>query len=109
MLDRSRTYAARSMCRLVTLWMLALAPASVWAAEPVPRSVLILDQSDTDSVWFSAFSLGFRTALNARSARPVSLFAKHLDLSRFSGPPHEETLRAYLREKFRDKPNGVLV
>lgn len=41
--------------------------------------------------------------------RPSSVYAEHLDLSRFKGTQHDEVLRNYLRDKFRDRPIGVLV
>ena len=77
--------------------------------EPLPRSVLILDQSDADSAWYAAFSSAFRSSLNAGSAARISVYAEHLDLSRFGSPRHDALLRTYLREKFREKPIGVLV
>src|SRR5262245_35905253 len=86
-----------------------LAPFVCAAAEPIPRSVLILDQSDADSPWYARLSSAFRSTLAAASTAPVSVYAEHLDLSRFEGPRHAEALRAYLRDKFRDRPIGVIV
>jgi signal transduction histidine kinase len=95
--------------RLVTLWMLGLVPVSAWAGEPLPRSVLILDQSDAHSAWYAPFSASFRSTLHAGSAGRTSVYAEHLDLSRFGGPQHDGVLRAYLREKFRARPIGLLI
>ena len=95
--------------RLIGLLIAALAPAISAAAEPLPRSVLILDQSDADSAWYAAFSATFRSTLYAGSAKRISVYAEHLDLSRFGGPRHDDLLRAYLREKFRARPIGLLV
>jgi signal transduction histidine kinase len=95
--------------RMIVLLMAGLAPAMPAPAEPLPRSVLILDQSDADSAWYAAFSSGFRSTLNSESAARVSIYAEHLDLSRFGNPRHDELLRAYLREKFRETRVGVLV
>src|SRR5262245_11458391 len=77
--------------------------------QPLPRSVLILDQSDRDSTWYRDFSAAFRQTLNAKSATRVSLYAEHLDLSRFGGPQQDELLRHYLRGKFAGRPIGVVV
>jgi signal transduction histidine kinase len=88
----------------------ALAPAIAAAAQPLPRSVLILDQSDADSAWYAAFSAAFRSALRAAATvAPVSVYAEHLDLSRFRSAQHDDALRAYLRDKFRERPIGVIV
>ncbi len=96
--------------RLVTLLMVGLAPSASFAREPLPRSVLILDQSDRHNAWFSAFSSAFRSTLNAAaSGAPISVHAEHLDLSPFGKSPHDEVLRAYLRGKFRERPIGVVI
>ena len=89
--------------------ILGLPPAVPWAADPLPRSVLILDQSGRDSAWFGAFYSGFRSAVDAKSAVHVSVYAEHLDLSRFGGPQHDERLRTFLRDKFSERPIGVVV
>src|SRR5215475_7291163 len=50
------------------IWLLAaLAPQPCPAAEPLPRSVLILDQSDADSAWYASFSTVFRSTLRAEA------------------------------------------
>jgi signal transduction histidine kinase len=96
--------------RLVALLTVGLAPVASLAGEPLPRSVLILDQSDVHSAWYTAFSSAFRSTMNpAGSAAQISIYAEHLDLSRFGSAEHDEVLRTYLRDKFRDRPIGVLV
>jgi len=78
-------------------------------AAEVPRSVLILDQSGRDSVWFDAFFSAFRSTLETKSAMRTSVYSEHLDLSRFGGARHDELLRRYLRDKFSERPIGVVV
>ena len=46
-------------CAYAILLMAGLTPAVSAAADPLPRSVLILDQSDADSAWYAAFSPPF--------------------------------------------------
>ena len=96
-------------CGVSILLIFALPWPASWAADPLPRSVLILDQSDTDSPWYHDFSSAFRSTVNAKSAARVSVYGEHLDLSRFSGPRHHELIRTYLRDKFSDRPIGVVV
>ena len=83
-------------------------PRAGTAAE-LPRSVLILDQSGRDSIWFDAFFSAFRSTLTTKSAARVSVYAEHLDLSRFGGPRHDALTRQYLHDKFSDRPIGVVV
>src|SRR5262245_34618853 len=99
----------RFALRIVIVLTAALTPAASGAADPLPRSILILDQVFSDSVWYVAFSSAFRSILNAASPPPIAMYAEHLDLARFHGTQHDEVLRRYLRGKFRDRPIGVLV
>ena len=95
--------------RLIALLALGLAPTVAVADEPLPRSVLILDQSDADSAWYDAFSDAFRSTLNAESGTRISVYSEHLDLSRFAGPRYDQVLLNYLGAKFSDKSIGLLV
>jgi signal transduction histidine kinase len=96
--------------RPLVFWLLiALGFPTVAAAEALPRSVLILDQSNPGVPWYIALSAAFRSTLNANSASPVVLYAENLDLSRFDGPQYQKVLDTYLRDKYRDKPIDVIV
>ena len=97
----------RLIWRTVLLILACCATTIAPVAESLPRSVLILDQSATSSVWYAAFSPVFRSTLNAGSAKRISIYEEHLDLSRFGGPQHDELLRNYLREKFRGETDRL--
>ena len=101
--------AVRLVLRIAILLTAGLSPVASWAADPLPRSILILDQSDKDSAWYAAFSPAFRSTLNAASPAPIAIYTEHLDLARFRSTQHDEVLRSYLRDKFRDRPIGVLL
>ena len=92
---------------VVCLLMLLALPATA-ISQSLPRSVLILDQSDTHSAWYASFSAAFRSTL-AGSADHTSVYAEHLDFSRFGGNQYDDLLRSYLREKYRSRPIGLLV
>ncbi len=79
------------------------------AAEAVPRSVLIFDQSEPNSQWGIGFRAGLVATLGADAARPISIYSEVLDLAQFNSKEYEELQRTYLREKYRDKPIGVIV
>jgi signal transduction histidine kinase len=97
------------MVRIAIMLTTGVAPTTSLAAEALPRSVLILDQSDADSAWYAPFSSALRSTLRAGSNERISVYAEHLDLSRFASPRHDELLRTYLQDKFRERPIGVLV
>ena len=94
--------------RLVVCLLMLLALPATAISQSLPRSVLILDQSDTHSAWYASFSAAFRSTL-AGSGDHTSVYAEHLDFSRFGGNQYDDLLRSYLREKYRSKPIGLLV
>jgi signal transduction histidine kinase len=86
-----------------------LAPVRVPAAEMRTRSILVLDQSEaTGPFYYQVFS-GLRARVSADTRSHTTLYAENLDLSRFDGPAYAESLRRHLREKYRDRPIGVVV
>src|SRR5947209_555606 len=86
-----------------------LAPNVVQAQQTIPRSILLLDQSDgRGPLYFSLFS-SFLSTVNASSDSPATVYAEGLDLARFSGPAYEEGLRELFRTKYRERPVGVIV
>src|SRR5215472_8697420 len=78
-------------------------------SEPLPSSMLILNQTRAGLPWFAAFSAAFGSTLNAGSERRFSVYSENLDLSGFPDTQHHEVLRTYLQNKYRDTPIGVLV
>ena len=84
-------------------------PAVCLAAEPLQRSVLVFDQSDPNSPWSVAFGGALRSTLNEGSATPLAIYTETFDFGRFNSPQYKEHLRHHLREKYRDRPIGVIV
>src|SRR5262245_35813476 len=99
----------RFVLRIAFVLTAGLSPAGSWAADPLPSSVLIINQTRAELPWFAAFSATFQSILNAGSERRFSVYSENLDLSRFPGTQHHEVLRTYLQNKYRDTPIGVLV
>jgi signal transduction histidine kinase len=79
------------------------------AAEPHPRSVLVIDQFETASAGSAAVLSSFRSALRNNSYPPISIYIENLDVGRFQGSRYADALQAYFREKYRDKPIGSLL
>ena len=99
--------------RVCWLWALVLAMVAAFAqpaaAQPLPRSVLIFDFTDTNSPWGLAFRSTVRSELSKGSKTPIALYSEVLELGRFNSPQYQELLRTYLREKYRDRPIGVII
>src|SRR5262249_6024512 len=94
---------------LVVALIAGLGPAAGAESEPLPSSVLILNQTRAGLPWFAAFSATFESVLNAGPVNRFSVYSENLDLNRFPGTQHQEVLRTYLQNKYRDTPIGVLV
>jgi Histidine kinase-, DNA gyrase B-, and HSP90-like ATPase len=86
-----------------------LLPFHLTAAEMRARSILVLDQSEAREPFYYQVFSGLRSAVNADSRSHTTLYAENLDLSRFNGAGCEDSLRRQLKEKYRDRPIGVVV
>ena len=84
-----------------------LAPACLSAQDVSPRSVLVLDQSNLRGPFYYQLSSALREVLAADGR--ITIYGENLDLTRFSGAAYEESLKRYLKEKYRDRPIGVVV
>ncbi len=88
--------------------MALLGCAAPSAAQPPPRSVLVLDQYGGSLPWVGVRNTTFRGLLNAGRTVPVSIYEEYLDFNRFA-VPDKEILKLYFGQKYRDKPIGLVV
>jgi signal transduction histidine kinase len=79
------------------------------AAEMRARSILVLDQSESRGPFYYQIFTGLCSVVNADSRFHTTLYSENLDLSRFNGASYEESLKQQLKEKYRDRPIGVVV
>jgi signal transduction histidine kinase len=98
----------RHLLRIV-IALMGLCPVVCLAADPLPRSVLVITQSSPISGGAAAMIDAFGSALNVNSSSRVALYTEHLDLNRFPSPLHRQLMRNFLREKYRETPIGVVV
>jgi signal transduction histidine kinase len=94
---------------LMVVLVATLAPAGLSAQETRPHALLVLDQAESRGPFYDLIFSGLRDVVGAHAASPVTLYGENLDLSRFSGPPYEQSLKRYLREKYEGKPIGAVV
>ena len=104
----------REFIRLVgtaaVTWSLVSVPlAGSLAAEPLARSVLIIDQYGPGLPFSAGISSGIRAAMISGSATQVSVYHEQLDVNRFRGSVYEHSLNAHFRVKYRDKQVGVII
>jgi len=96
--------------RLLAAWLLlALTATSQLAiATPLPRAVLIIDESDPSNGTPTTFSRTLREFL--RSEQPyIAVYGETLNLSQFSESRQEEILRTYIQEKYKDAGLGLVI
>jgi signal transduction histidine kinase len=107
-LEESEGSRLRMICSITVLVAIGFA-AAYPAAGQVRRSVLLLDQGYVGSPWYDAYSNAFRSAFAGRAEERIAIQAEHLDFGHFSGPEHDDILRAYLLGKYRNAPINVIV
>ena len=107
-LEESEGSRLRMVCSITVLVAIGFAAACP-AAGQVRRSVLLLDQGYVGSPWYDAYSNAFRSAFAGRTDEGIVIQAEHLDFGHFSGPEHDDILRAYLLGKYRNSPINVIV
>src|SRR5215217_6157563 len=101
------------------MWMMQLFLRTVWllgsllislpsVAASTPGSILLLLPSDVRGPFYNELFSALRSAVNARAGAPVTIYVENLDMSRFTGPVYEQSLRDHLEVKYHDKPIGVL-
>jgi signal transduction histidine kinase len=95
--------------RILILLFAGVVPAVCTAAEPLPRSVLIIDQYGPGLPFSAGISSGIRAAMISGSATQVSVYHEHLEVNRFRGSVYERSLNAHFRVKYRDKQIGVII
>ena len=93
----------------VALLFVFAASAGSLAAEPLRRTVLIIDQYGPGLPFSAAISSGIRAAMISSSATQVSVYHERLDVARFRGSDYEHSLNDHFRVKYRDKPVGVII
>jgi signal transduction histidine kinase len=95
------------------LWASPLAADSLRTnplhANPLPRTVLVLDQSIPYTEHFAKLFKSFQTTLKADPRGPITIYSESLEYSHFRGPEYDSLLHTFIKEKYRSKPIGVIV
>ena len=97
------------LLRLAAHLIVAVLMTAPLAAQPLSRSVLLLDQSSAGLPFNTALATAARLTLNAGSRVPISFYVEHLDANRFFGSEYEGGILSFFRQKYRDKAFDVVV
>jgi signal transduction histidine kinase len=100
------------MIRWIVSFLCFLAFLTVGAASiaaPLPRSILVLNESAMVGPFYRNAYEALRATLTANSSQPISIYLEQLELERFGGDQYEKTLKTYFESKYVDKPIGAIV
>src|SRR5262245_30985020 len=98
----------RIVRRIVFGFAMALTAVSV-RAEPLPRTILFLDEDTPIYPWFRQMSEAFYATVRTETNNPPFVFIENLGIDAYTTPDYFDILRSHFREKYRNKPIGVIV
>jgi len=111
--ERSPSRVSRSGPRHIVMGIvfglaLALTLASP-RAEPLPRTILFLDEDTPIYPWFRQMSEAFYATIRRETANDPFVFIENLGIDAYATEDYFNILRSHFREKYRNKPIGVIV
>src|SRR6516164_11864283 len=83
----------------VGVLLLVVFVAGPAAAQPISRSILVIEQSDVRGAFYYDVFSALRSTINADSKSPTTIHVESLDFSRFFGPEYEESLQRHFLVK----------
>src|SRR5215470_1068425 len=104
----SRSGPRRILMRIVLGLALALTLVSA-QAEPLPRTILFLDEDTPIYPWFRQMSEAFYVTIKTETANPPFVFVENLGIDAYDTPDYFNIVRSHFREKYRDKAIGVII
>jgi signal transduction histidine kinase/ABC-type uncharacterized transport system substrate-binding protein len=97
------------MRRWLAIVLVAVFFPAASLADALPRSLLILNEGSAGIQGYADTAAALRETLNASPAGPFTVYIENLDLNLFQGLQYQEMLLDYLRDKYSDRPIGVIV
>jgi signal transduction histidine kinase len=78
-------------------------------AEPLPRTILLLDEDTPIYPWFRQMSDAFYATTKTETDNPPFVFIENLGIDQYDTADYFTILRSHFREKYRNKAIGVIV
>jgi signal transduction histidine kinase len=94
---------------LVACLLASLSRECIAADGPRQRSILVLEEADFRSPFYSEIFAGIRAAAKQNGRSQTVIYGESLDLARFPGPDYEESLIGHLKTKYAHRPIDVIV
>src|SRR5215469_12744009 len=93
----SRSGPRRIVMRIVFGLAIALTPVST-RAEPLPRTILFLDEDTPIHPWFRQMSEAFYATIKTETGNPPFVFIENLGIDEYGTPDYFGILRSHFRE-----------
>ena len=87
----------------------SLAMPTYAIADPSPRAILIVDESDSNSPFGRRFREQIHSTLDAEPTKNYVTYPESLDFGHFNGADYDATLHAFFKNKYKDKAISVIV
>jgi signal transduction histidine kinase len=98
------------LARILIVLLFACLSRECSAADgPRQRSILVLEDADFRSPFYSEIFGGIRAAAKQNGHPHTVIYGESLDLARFPGPDYEESLVGHLATKYANRPIDVIV
>ena len=104
----SRGGPRRIVMRIVFGLALALTLVSA-RAEPLPRTILFLDEDTPIYPWFRQMSEAFYATIRSETENDPFVFIENLGIDEYATADYFDILRSHFRAKYRNTPIGVIV
>src|SRR5262245_49514556 len=78
-------------------------------AEPLPRTILFLDEDTPIYPWFREMSDAFYTTIKTETKNPPFVFIENLGIDEYDTVDYFNIVHSHFREKYRDKVIGAIV
>jgi signal transduction histidine kinase len=99
----------RRFTQILVCLFVCFAFVDILGAEPVSQSVLIIDQSGSNSPIGQPMRAALGSKLNASDAAVYTTYFEFLNAQQFNDWRSWDTTYEYLKKKYSDKPIGVIV
>jgi signal transduction histidine kinase len=99
----------RPLLRVTIILIACLSSAAPAAAEPIPRTVLVLHQSIPYTEFFGKLFASFQSTLKAGSTTPITIYSESLGHRHFKGAEYDSLVYEFIKEKYRSRPLSAIV
>jgi signal transduction histidine kinase len=99
----------RLVLPVATIMIACLLSAASSAAEPLPRTVLVLHHSIPYTEFFGKLFASFQSTLKAGSTIPITIYSESLGHRHFKGVEYDSLVYEFIKEKYRSRPLSAIV